>query len=62
LATIGGFSRWIVAHGPEIVGAPPGQWSRERIAEKVREIVIDQLGCEKVYHEDANFVNELGLS
>jgi hypothetical protein len=62
LATVGGFSRWIVAHGPEMVGAPPGQWSREQIAEKVRVIVNDQLGCEKFYWEDAHFVKDLGLS
>ena len=62
LTTVGGFSRWIVANGPEIVGAPPDEWSREQIAEKVREIVNDQLGCEKIYQEDALFVKDLGLS
>lgn len=62
LATIGGFSHWLAAHAPDIVGAPPGQWSREQIAEKVREIVNDQLGCEKVYREDAHFVEDLGLN
>ncbi len=62
MATVGGFSRWIVAHGSEIVGAPPGQWSREQVAERVREIVIDSLGCEKEYREDAHFLKDLGLS
>jgi acyl carrier protein len=62
LATVGDFSRWIVAHGPNVVGAPPGQWSREQVEIKIREIVIDALGCEKDYREDANFLKDLGLS
>jgi hypothetical protein len=62
LATVGGFSRWVVAHATETLGAPPGPWSREQVAEKVRQICIDVLGCEKVYREDANFVKDLGLS
>jgi acyl carrier protein len=62
MATAGGFSRWIVAQGPEIVGTPPGQWRREQVAERVREIVIDSLGCEKEYREDAHFLKDLGLS
>jgi hypothetical protein len=62
LANVGGFSRWVVAHGTETLGAPPGQWSREQVAERVREICIDVLDCEKVYREDANFVKDLGLS
>jgi len=61
LATVGGFSRWIVAHGPNVVEAPPGQWSREQVAARVREIVINQLGCEKKYREDARFIQDLGL-
>lgn len=62
LTTVAELSRWIVANGPQVVEAPPGEWSREQVAEKVREIIIDQLGCEKDYREDANFVKDLGLS
>ena len=62
LANVGGLSRWVVAHGAETLGAPPGQWSREQISEKVREICIDGLACEKIYREDAHFVKDLGLS
>lgn len=62
MTTVGDFCRWIVAHGPQVVNAPPGQWSREQVAVKVREIVIDVLGCEKNYREDAHFVKDLGLS
>jgi acyl carrier protein len=61
LATAGGFSRWIVAHAPSLVAAPPGQWSHEQVATKVREIVIEQLGCEDAYREDARFVEDLGM-
>lgn len=38
------------------------QWTREDIARKVREIVIEQLGIkESEYREDAHFINDLGL-
>lgn len=62
LTTVAGLSRWVVANAPNLVQAPPGQWSREQVAAKVREIVIDVLGCEKIYREDANFVKDLGLN
>jgi acyl carrier protein len=61
VTTVAGLSRWVVANAPNLVQAPPGQWSREQVAEKIREIVIDQLGCEKNYREDAHFVEDLGL-
>jgi hypothetical protein len=60
-ADIGHLSRWIVAHAPQIVNAPPGQWSRQQVSERVRSITIDILGCEKEYREDARFVQDLGL-
>jgi hypothetical protein len=60
--TVGKLSRWIVANGPAVVQAPPGQWSREQVAVIVREIVVDTLGCAKQYREDAHFVKDLGLS
>ncbi len=38
------------------------QWDRERVALKVKEIVIDQLGIdEKQYHEDARFIEDFGV-
>lgn len=61
MATVGLFSRWIVANAPDVVKAPPGQWNREQVSEIVRGIVIDYLGCEKEYREDANFVKDLGM-
>jgi acyl carrier protein len=60
--TVGDLSRWIVATSPEVVGAPPGAWSREQVEEVVRRIVIDTLGCEKQYRADARFVEDLRMS
>lgn len=62
VATIGNLSRWIVVNAPEVVKAQPGRWSREQVSEIIREIVIDTLGCEKEYREDAHFVKDLGLA
>jgi acyl carrier protein len=61
VATIGNFSRWIVAQGPTMYDPPATHWSREQVSLKVREIVIDILACEKNYREDASFVKDLGL-
>jgi acyl carrier protein len=61
LRTVRGLARWLVANNPQLLGAPPGQWSREQVAEKVREIVVDHLGA-KNYREDARFVEDLGLN
>jgi len=61
LATVAHLSRWLVANAPDLVNAPPGQWSREQVSEKVRQIVIDILPCEKTYRENAHFVKDLGM-
>jgi acyl carrier protein len=62
MKTVGHLSRWIAANAPHVVEAPPGQWSREQVSEIIREIVVETLGCEKEYREDAHFVKDLGLS
>ncbi len=62
IVNIGDFSRWVVANAPEVVKAPPGQWSREQVSEMTRQIVVDVLGRDKDYREDADFVKDLGLS
>lgn len=37
-------------------------WDRDRVAKKVKEIVIDQLGINaEQYHEDAHFVRDFGV-
>jgi acyl carrier protein len=61
VATFGGMSRWVVAARPEFIAIEPGKWTREQIAIQVREIVVEQLGCEKAYDENARFIEDLGL-
>lgn len=61
LASVGHFTRWVMARTLPSLGAPPGQWSREQVAARVREIVVAQLGCDATYSEDARFVEDLGL-
>ena len=61
VATVGGLSRWLVARGASFVAVEPGKWTREQIAARIREIVVDQLRCEQTYREDARFVQDLGM-
>ena len=61
VATVGDLSRWVVARGPSFIAIEPGKWTREQIAERVREVVVDQLDCAETYREDARFVRDLGL-
>lgn len=60
-ATVGGLARWVLARRPDLVGAPPGPWTRSQVAAKVRELTVDRLGCGKTYREDARFVDDLGM-
>lgn len=47
---------WVKAQG--IIN----HWDRERVAKKVKEIIIEQLGInEEQYHEDARFIEDLGI-
>jgi hypothetical protein len=62
VATVGDLSRWVVARGPSFIALEPSKWTREQIAERVREVVIGQLGCVDRYREDARFVQDLGVS
>ena len=61
LATVGDLSRWMVAHQPGEVSVQPRGWTREQVVEKVRCIVIEQLDCANAYHEDARFIEDLGM-
>ncbi|MGA2544862.1 MAG: hypothetical protein ABSG78_25205 [Verrucomicrobiota bacterium] len=62
LRTVEGLTRWLVANNPKLVEGPPGQWSREQVAEKVREIVIDQFGLKiENYREEARFIEDFGM-
>jgi acyl carrier protein len=55
-------SRWIMSHKPDLAGISPSAWTRDQIAARVREIVIETLACESNYSEDAHFVKDLGLN
>jgi acyl carrier protein len=60
-ATVGGLARWVVAQRPPWLGVAPGTWTRALVAEKVREVVIEVVGCAETYREDARFIEDLGV-
>ena len=62
LKTIGDLARWIMTHKADLPTATAPAWTRDQIAARVREIVVDVLGCKSNFSEDANFVKDLGLS
>lgn len=62
LATAGDLARWIRSHKPDLADKSQKAWTREQIAARVREIVIEVLACERHYSEDGRFVEDLGLS
>lgn len=59
--TVGDLARWIVAHKPDLAGSAPGKWTREQVAARVREVVIEQLDCAQTYREDASFIQDLDM-
>lgn len=61
LATVGDLARWIVAHKTDLAGSTPGKWTREQVAARVREVVIEQLDCAQSYREDASFIQDLDM-
>ena len=61
VATVADLSRWIVAHKSELASSTPGEWTREQVAARIRDITVEQLGCTKTYREDASFVQDLGM-
>ena len=61
IATVGDLSRWIMTHKPDLTSPGPARhWTREQVAARVREIVIEQLDCANSYREDAGFIDDLG--
>jgi acyl carrier protein len=54
-------SRWVMAHKADLATPLQTAWTRDQIAARVREIVIECLDCEAHYREDALFVEDLGL-
>ena len=61
VTTVGDLARWIVAHKTDLAGSAPGKWTREQVAARVREVVIEQLDCAQTYHEDASFIQDLDM-
>jgi hypothetical protein len=50
-----------VAHKPDLAGSAPGKWTREQVAARVREVVIEQLDCAQTYREEASFIQDLDM-
>ncbi len=61
LATVADLSRWLVGHKTELAVSAPGKWTREQVAARVRDIIIELLDCAPAYREDASFVQDLGM-
>jgi hypothetical protein len=62
LQTVGDLARWVMTHKADLATATAPGWTREQITIRVREIIVEQLGCKPDFSEDANFVKDLGLS
>ena len=60
-STVGDLSRWLMADQPRRSNLQPRGWTREQVAEKVRQVVIEQLNCGATYREDARFIEDLGM-
>jgi len=61
LQTVGDLARWVMTHKGDLANATTPGWTREQIAARVREIVVDAIGCKPDFSEDANFVKDLGM-
>lgn len=59
--TVGAFAEWITAHKSDFALPSCRAWTRDQVRARVKEIVIEHLGCEEQYREDALFVEDLGL-
>ena len=62
LQTVGDLARWVMAHKPDLANGTASGWTREQVAVRVSEIIVEYLGCKPDFSEDANFVKDLGLS
>ena len=58
--TVGDLCNFLAGQAPTLFDANLG-WSRTEVAQGVKEVVIDILGC-KNYREDTDFVKDLGMS
>ena len=57
--TIGDLAHFLAGQAPALFDPGPG-WTRTEMANGVKEVVTDILGC-KNYREDADFVKDLGM-
>jgi hypothetical protein len=62
LGTVADLARWVMIHKAGLATQQTTGWTRDQVAPRVREIVVNILGCESIYREDARFVEDLGLS
>jgi acyl carrier protein len=62
LATVGDLALWVRRHKADLANCSQKGWTREQIASRVREIVVEKLDCAASYREDASFIKDLGLS
>jgi acyl carrier protein len=62
LQTVGDLARWVMTHKPDLATAHVPKWTPDQVEARVREIVVDTLGCKPDFSLDAHFVKDLGLS
>src|SRR5262249_42255527 len=62
LGPVGALARWIMTRKANLAAPEATSWTRDQVAARVREIVLNVLACESAYREDARFVQDLGLS
>jgi acyl carrier protein len=61
IATVGDLALWVKTYKPDLIHDLKKAWTKEQIADAVRGIVTDVLGCQKAYREEARFVEDLGM-
>jgi hypothetical protein len=63
VATVGDLARWAMIHQEAPAQHQTAKrWTPELVSARVREVVIEQLDCAAAYHEDARFVEDLGMA
>lgn len=62
LQTVGDFARWVMTHKPDLANANVSKWTPDQVEARVREIIVETLGCKPDFSLDSHFVKDLGLS
>ncbi len=60
--TIGSLTEFIVTSNSFLVGPSADEWTRERIRLQIRQIIVDQLAVSPDFSDDADFIEDLGVS